>query len=142
MAVKDVRHAQDFGSLQHGAAIKREALRVIWIIARGSAVERFTVKERRVVDEVEFHTGAFASIQNGAETVLVVKGNGQAAQQDFRIRQLGLSILGQVHGNGVPQFSQGRGKRAYNIGQSAGFGKGHAFRSGKDNVHGSPWFLI
>ena len=64
MTMENIRHAQHFGGFQHGAAIERETLGIIGIVAGGSSVERFTVKKRRIVDEVELHPGTFSAVQH------------------------------------------------------------------------------
>ena len=68
---------------------------------------------------------------------MIVERNGNAAQQHLGVRQLGLFIFRQVHGNGMAQFGKRLRQSAYNISQSAGFSERHALRSGKNDFHGA-----
>jgi hypothetical protein len=137
MAMKDVGHAQDFGRLKHGAAVESKALRIVRIVASGGAIEGIAIEERRVVNEIELHPGAFSTIQHGAEPVLIVKRDGNAGKQQPGIRKPGLFIFGKIDGDGVAQLGERLRERAHNVSQSAGFSERHAFRRGKDDVHGA-----
>ena len=64
MTMKNIRYAQHLGSFQHGAAIEREPLGVIGIVAGGSSIERFAIEKLWIVNEVELHSGTFSAIQH------------------------------------------------------------------------------
>src|SRR5260370_12568342 len=77
-----------------------------------------------------------SAVQDGAESVLIIEGNGNAGQQDFGICEPRLFIFWWINRNGMAQRRQGLRQCANNIGEPARFGEGNTFRSGKDDVHG------
>ena len=95
MAVKDIRRSQGLGGLQHGPAKQGKALGVIVIVAERGAVELIAIEERRVVDEIELHSGAEAAVEHRAETVTVIEGHGDAGDYLARVVELGLPVARQ-----------------------------------------------
>ena len=93
VAVKNLRHAQNFRSFQHGAGEQREALGVVGIVAgrkcRRARRDRKTADTRRsrMVD-----TGLAAAADHRAEAVVVVEGNGDAADHGAGVSELGLAV--------------------------------------------------
>jgi hypothetical protein len=137
VAMEYLRGTEDLRCLQHRTAVEGEAFSVVGIIAGRRAVEPIPIKEWRVIDEVVLHSLLLAAVQNRAEAVLIVKGNGDARQYDPRVSKPGLLIFGQVDGDGVSQVDECFGECAHNVGESAGFGVRNALRSDKDDVHGT-----
>jgi hypothetical protein len=61
VAVKNVRHAQDFRRLQNGSGKQGEALGIVGIVPGRGAIESVAVEVWRVLDKIEFHTALTAS---------------------------------------------------------------------------------
>src|SRR5436853_59709 len=76
----------------------------------------------------------FAAIQHGAKAVLVVKRHSHAGQHGLSVGEPGLLVFRQVNRDTMSKLNQRFGQSAYNISQAARLGKGHAFRSGKENI--------
>src|SRR5712672_2121918 len=135
--MEDVRHAQNFRSLQHGAGEKSKALGVVGIVARRSAVERLAIEEFRILDKIELHASLAASGDNRSETILVVKWDRDASDNGSGIGKFGLAVARQVDGHLMPESGQGLGQGADYISQSAGLGERDAFGSNQSDVHGA-----
>ena len=135
VAVKDLGHAENLRSFQHGAGKQGEALGVVGIVAGGGAVKGVAVEKRRVLDEVEADAGVLAAADDRAEAVAVVEGNGDALDHGLRILEQGLAVAGKIDADLVAGGSQGPGQRAHYVGQSAGFGKWHTLRGRENDVH-------
>src|SRR5260370_31724391 len=121
--MEDVRHAQNFRGLQHGTGEKGKALGVVGIVARRSSVKRIAIKELRILDKIELHTGLAASGDNRRETILVVKWDRDAADNGSGIGEFGLAVARQVNRYLMPESGQGLGQGADYISQSAGLGE-------------------
>jgi hypothetical protein len=91
-----VRDAENLGAFDRGAAKQREAFGVIGVVAGGGPVETLPVKVRRVIHEINPDTGDIAGGHDGAETILVVEGHGDAAHDSLRFGEFGLAIARQV----------------------------------------------
>ena len=57
MAMEDIRRSQELDRFQHGAAKQGVALGIVMVVAKRGAVELIAIEERRVVDEIELHSG-------------------------------------------------------------------------------------
>src|SRR5579872_6912140 len=73
VAMENVRRAQDLRGLQDRPRVQRKTLGVVGVIARGCAIQSVTLEERRVIDKIKLHARLLASIQDGAEAVLVIE---------------------------------------------------------------------
>ncbi len=91
VAMEDIRHAENFGGFQNGAAVECEALGIVMVIAERSAVESVAIVERRIIDEVELDAVLLAAVDHRAEAVTVIKGNGDAGDDGARIFQMAVS---------------------------------------------------
>ena len=129
------RDAQNFRGFEHGAGEQSEALGIVGIVAGRSAIEGIAIEVLRVLDEVESHAALAASAHDGGETVLVVEGDGDAANDRGGIGELGLAITRQVDADLMTQGSEGAGQGANDIGQSASLGKWNTFGSDECDVH-------
>src|ERR1035441_3384068 len=105
------------------------------VIAQRCTVERIAVEERRVVDEIELHSGAHPAVEDGTEAVAVIEGNGDAGNDDARVVELGLLITREEDGNLMAQAGDRGRQRAYDIRQPAGLGKGYALGCHKGDIH-------
>src|SRR3954466_5829107 len=133
--MEHIGDAEDLGRLQYRPAIKRKPLSIIRIVCRWQAVEGVTVKEWRVFDKIKLNSRALSTIQNRAETVLVVKRNGHAGQYGLGGPKFSLLVARQIDGYIVAQGNQGFRQRAYHVCKSAGLGKGYALGSSKYDIH-------
>src|SRR5450759_2776646 len=105
------------------------------VVAQRCTVERIAVEERRVVNEIELHSGANAAVDDGTEAVAVIEGNGDAGNDDARVVELGLFVTREVDGNLMTQAGEGGRQGANDIRQPAGFGKGYALGCRKGDIH-------
>ena len=119
----------------HRSREQRKAFGVIGIVPDGRAVESVAIEVGRVVDEVVADAVLVPGGDDGAEAVLVVKGNRDTAQHGPGINQLGLAVTGKVDADLVPLGSQRTGQSTHHVGQAAGLRKGQTFRRGKSNMH-------
>ena len=69
------------------------------------------------------------------KAILIIEGNGDAANDRAGIIEFGLPIARDVDADLVSEGGEGAGQSANNVGQAASFGKRHAFRSHKCDVH-------
>src|SRR4030088_2295410 len=104
--MEDVRHAQNLRGFQHGTGKKGEALGIIGIVARRSAIERLTIKKFRILDKIEANPGLAASGDNRRETILVVKRDRDASNNGSGVGQFRLAVARQVNGHLMPESSQ------------------------------------
>ncbi len=135
VTMKNVGDAQNFRSLEHGAREQSKALGVVGIVPGRRAVEGVAVEIWRILDEIKAHTALTASADHRGETILVVEGNGHAANHGRGFGQLGLAIARQVDADLMAQGSEGAGQGADHVGQPAGLRKWNAFGSGEYDVH-------
>jgi hypothetical protein len=105
------------------------------IIAERSSVERLAIEERRVVDEVKLHAVEYASVYDGAESILIVVRNRDASDEGLGIVQLGLAILGNEYSDLVSEFGECLGECSDDISEAAGFRKWNALRCGESYMH-------
>src|SRR5580693_4870017 len=135
MTMKNIGNAQDLGSLEHGSREQCKPLGIIGIVSRGSSIQCLAVKIWRIVDEIKAHARVTAARDHGAEPVVIIKGNSNAADDRLRIGKLGLAIAGNIDADLVPGSDQSSRQSANHVGQSTGLGKWHALRSSKSYMH-------
>src|ERR1700757_3257140 len=106
MTMKHVGCTDNLRGFYHRAREQREELGVIGIVPDGRAVESVAIEVRRVVNEVVADAVLVPGGDDGAEAVLVVKGNRDTAQHGSGINQPGLTVTGKVDADLVPLGSQ------------------------------------
>src|SRR5260221_297245 len=94
--MENIRHAYDFRCLKYRARIERKPLGIVRIVARRQTIECVAIKERWILDKIELHSGALASIQDRAEPVLVIEWNGHAGQNCLRGFEFGLLVARKI----------------------------------------------
>ncbi len=105
------------------------------IVAQRCAVERVAVEERRVVDEIELHSGANAAVEDRTKTIAVVEGNGDAGDHDPGIVEFGLLVARQEDGDLMSQTGERGRQGSYDIRQPASLRKGYALGCRKGDIH-------
>jgi hypothetical protein len=135
--MEDIRHAENLGGLKNGAAIKRETLGIIAVISERSAVKSIPIVEGRIIDKVELDSVLQAAVNDGAEAVSVVKGNGDAGDHGMRILQMRLPVERQVDCDLMTKRGNGTGQGSDDIGKASGFRKGNTLGCSKEDVHGA-----
>ena len=135
VAVKNLGHAKNFRSLQHGAGKQSKALGVVGIIAGGSPVKRIAIKKRGILDKVEIDSGALAAADHGTEAVAVIERYGDAFDHGPSILEQGLAVAGKIDAHLVSGRNQGPRQRTHYVGQSARLGEWHTLRGRKNDVH-------
>src|SRR6266851_2132404 len=135
--MEDVRHAQNLRGFQDGAGEKGEALGIVGIVTRCSAVERIAIKKLWILDKIEAHTGLATSGDDRRETILVVKWDRDAPDNSCGFSEFGLAVARQVDGHLMPERGQRARQGAHYISQSAGLGERDAFGSNESDVHES-----
>ena len=138
MAMQNVGRSEDLCGLQNGARKQSEALGVIVIVAQGGAVKSVAVEERRVVDEIELHSGALAAVEHGAEAVAIVEGHRDAGDNRSWIFELSLAVAGKKDRDLVTEIGQRRRQRSNDIREAAGLGKRHALGCRESDMHEPP----
>ena len=80
-----MRHAENLGRFDHGAAEQRIALGVVGVIADRRSIEPFPLKICGIIHEVVADARGILPRDDGTETILVVERNGDAANDSLRI---------------------------------------------------------
>ncbi len=137
MAMENIGQAEDFGGLENGAAVECEALGIVMVVAKRSAIESLTIVERRIIDEVELDAVLLAAVHNGAEAVTVIERNGETGDDGAGIfeKRLCLPVERQVHCDLVTESGNGTRQGSDDVGKSSGFGKRNTLGCGKQDVH-------
>src|SRR5258707_7724879 len=97
--MENVGHAQNLRGFQDGAGEKGEALGIVGIVARRSAIERIAIKKLRILDKIEANSGLAASGNDRRETILVVKWDRDAPDHGRGLGESGLAVTRQVDGH-------------------------------------------
>ena len=136
--MEDVRDAELLGGFERRAAEESEALPVVEIFAGLGAVGRFAVEELRAIDEVELDSIVGSAVENGDEAVVVLEGDGEAADERllFGYALADLRVVGQIDGHAMAKAGDLAGQCADDVCQSSGFDVRNAFRGGEDDMHG------
>ena len=135
--VKNIRHTEELGAIQHRPAKQPKALRVIGIVAGGGFIEKLAIEKLRAIDEIKLHSIRSASIHYGRKTVVVRERDGQTSNRDPPFPQmfLHLPIKGQIDRHLVALPHQLPGQRTDYFCNSARLRVGNAFRRGKNDMH-------
>src|SRR5436305_10894139 len=139
--MENLGDAKNLGCFEHGAGEKRIALGVVGKAAGWRAIERIAVEIGLIFDKVGPHAALADTGDDRCESILIVKGNGDAAHDRRWFGKLGLAVTRQVDADLMAQRGQGAGQRSDYVGQSAGLGIGNAFGSDERDVHegGTSW---
>ena len=79
MTMKNIGDAQNFRGFEHSAGEQSKALSVIGIVPSGGTVEGVAIEVGRIFDEIKPHAALRAAADDGGKAVLVIEGNGYAA---------------------------------------------------------------
>ena len=103
MTVENIGNAEDFRGFQHGAGEQGETLGVIGIVSRGGTVKGIPVEVWGIFDKVEFDPTLAASAHDRGKPILVIEGDGDAANHGDGLGELGLAVAGQVNADLMAQ---------------------------------------
>src|SRR5208283_4675678 len=132
--MEDIGYAEDLRRLQYCAAEQGETLSIVVIVAQRSTVEGFAIEIRRVVNEIELHSSAYAAVEHRTEAVPVIEGDRDTGDDFARILEPGLFVTWKKDGDLMTQMSESERQRADDICQPASLGKRHALGCRKGDM--------
>src|SRR5208283_3483826 len=133
--MEDIGYAEDLRRLQYCAAEQGETLGIVVIVTQRSTVEGFAIEIRRVVNEIELHSRAYAAVKYRTEAVPVIEWDRDAGDDFARILQLGLFVTRKKDGDLVPQISERERQGTDDVCQPASLGKRHALGCREGDMH-------
>src|SRR5438874_8232084 len=133
--MEDIGWSKTLRRLDYGAAEEHKALRIIGIVAFSIAVKAVASAEFGVFDEVKLHSIVLTAVDNLAEEQIILHWNAEIGDCKAVLLRARVFIARQKDRNFVPQRAQSFGKRADNVGKTAGFRVRHTFRCGERDSH-------
>src|SRR5277367_5528735 len=102
MTMEDSGNTQNLGGLEHRPREQRKTLSVVGIVSGRSSVQCLPVKIWRVLNKIEAYARVTSTSHHRTEPVVVIEGNGNAADNRLRVREFGLAITWNIHADLVP----------------------------------------
>src|SRR5581483_3590497 len=94
-------HTENLGRLKHRAAEQCKALRIVGKITGGGAVQSFTIKKRRIVNEEKTHSRISGAGQDRTEAITIVKRDGYALNYGALFADAGMPIMRNINADFV-----------------------------------------